>query len=179
MLASQTLVVESSRLTTPSSFQRCASCRTCCSLLLAISVTLQALQAGSSSGDKRYSPFSALFAVMNEHNQVLTYRFVRTKEHAEMRDVLEGLKRRYELNVRARCNFFVTRVPMVFASVCVPACRTGRRRRCATRTTAAKTATCSSPSGHRFRCALTCWLTAHAALLLAFRVIGQKRRLPH
>lgn len=57
------------------------------------------MKAGSNSGSRFYAPFSALYVVMNERNQVVSYRFVHTKGADEVIPVLEGLKKRYELQV--------------------------------------------------------------------------------
>jgi hypothetical protein len=60
---------------------------------------MQAVKAGSSSGNKLYQPFSALYVVMNEVNQVVSYKYTHTKGNAEVALVLGGLRRRYELQV--------------------------------------------------------------------------------
>ncbi len=58
------------------------------------------MKAASASGNALFAPFAALFAVMNEHNQVISYKFTRSKGHDEVIPILEGLRRRYDLQVR-------------------------------------------------------------------------------
>jgi hypothetical protein len=60
---------------------------------------LQAVKSISASGSAQFSPFQALYGVMNEYSQIVCFKFVKGKGADEVIPILQGIKRRYELQV--------------------------------------------------------------------------------
>jgi hypothetical protein len=69
---------------------------------------LQAVKSISASGAAQFAPFQALYGVMNEYSQVVCFKFVKGKGADEVIPILQGIKRRYELQV---CCFMSLRMP--------------------------------------------------------------------
>lgn len=103
-------------------FPRASVCARCYLLL-------QAVKSISASSAAQFAPFQALYGVMNEYSQIVCFKFVKGKGADEVIPILQGIKRRYELQV---CLFLSLRMLTGLLLA-----RTGRCRRSSTATTAA------------------------------------------